>query len=881
MDFFLKSPKELHEKIAAVSQGPLSSILNEGELLIKSDLPTGSAGYYYTSSITLDLVDAVNEFSYFSAITPRHNVSVVTRFLHADGKVSANILQVYQRNRIPIPENAVSFQLGFRITGPGTFHVKDFFLGNDHSVATKVSQLMMFNEGALPATSNTRPATKIEQPPVIMMETVFCDTETSPHILDRYFSFLLANVHTLSRSTYPDWYWAIYISSDKIAFFDRLNSTIQASGLGNHIFAISFSHPEEGYGNESEQHIDRLRRPNSSFPYRRQYLKDIFVSTVPQLLESSRLIARLSLDDDDFIAPEHFWNIALAAEKWAPLLDSADAVAIGFNRIAVSYFSYDGNVETDDVEFTRILTGNKFYIANDFSIDWSAYGIPETFPEEMHSTDGKIIYRIEKLESPTFSYNRHGDNFSGSGKATYYSTLYSSAQYTSHQKMLDGFLMRASSPTVTQHCLDCPPMANHRNFYDLSSWNEAIYSYDDLNSFLQNVHFENGIHRIALSNGQWLDLYISGLEHSESHPISTDWLLVGFSGAITNRKGKKAPFFSGISLAAEMRLPLVAVADPTLSLDGNLALGWYAGTSSTPMLPTIIALALDRLSELYSLKLLLMGGSGGGFASLMLSSILKSSGKALVWNPQTDIADYVASAVEAYLNVACPNLNETETNSDAANSPDRYRSRMDAAGLIHSVRKAAISNSFEVLYLQNRSDWHVLRHAGPYMAQRRWTRNGDASFVSDDRCTLFLGNWGQGHAVPPKELLVELIRLLTTNTEIKDVVTGLQAGNFSGCPAPSHVTSFIGGESFDLSLKTSFGSKEIKTSLLVRGNKGTPSDVKYAFYLYVDGVRSAVAPYQDQHEWIFMGDYTNAKAEVVAFVQDAFGNKLSTSRKSS
>lgn len=163
------------------------------------------------------------------------------------------------------------------------------------------------------------------------------------------------------------------------------------------------------------------------------------------------------------------------------------------------------------------------------------------------------------------------------------------------------------------------------------------------------------------------------------------------------------------------------------------------------------------------------------------------------------------------------------------------------------------------------------------MSQRAWTRSGRSSFVSEDRCSLFLGNWGIGHAVPPKEMLTELISLLTSNLDMKDIVAMLNAGNVPGCVQSHAVTSFFANENYDLSIDAHLRNEAIHVSAAIECDGDAPQDIKYACYLYKNGHRIEVAPYQNTSEWVFEGDFVGARTEVIAFAQDVFGNRLSAS----
>ena len=86
---------------------------------------------------------------------------------------------------------------------------------------------------------------------------------------------------------------------------------------------------------------------------------------------------------------------------------------------------------------------------------------------------------------------------------------------------------------------------------------------------------EDGRYEIDYGFSRILEIQLQGVELLNRSNI----ILVCFSGAIGQRKGKTAPFFSGLGLAKELQSTIVSISDPTLTLDDELGLSWYAGYS--------------------------------------------------------------------------------------------------------------------------------------------------------------------------------------------------------------------------------------------------------------------------------------------------------------
>src|SRR5699024_565358 len=75
---------------------------------------------------------------------------------------------------------------------------------------------------------------------------------------------------------------------------------------------------------------------------------------------------------------------------------------------------------------------------------------------------------------------------------------------------------------------------------------------------------------------------------------------------------------------------------------------WYAGNQQQPDLQTSLIKIISKLADdLRTERLVFFGGSGGGFAAMFFSYHFPGS-LALVFNPQTKIANYSKIATRAY-----------------------------------------------------------------------------------------------------------------------------------------------------------------------------------------------------------------------------------------
>ncbi len=94
--------------------------------------------------------------------------------------------------------------------------------------------------------------------------------------------------------------------------------------------------------------------------------------------------------------------------------------------------------------------------------------------------------------------------------------------------------------------------------------------------FIAAPAWANGVHVVMLPSGAHIDLMLRG----DFEAIPPDrGVPVVLSGAVSKREGLPGPFFSGIGLGQSLDSPVVAISDPTLTVDSMLQL---AGTQVAP-----------------------------------------------------------------------------------------------------------------------------------------------------------------------------------------------------------------------------------------------------------------------------------------------------------
>lgn len=181
-------------------------------------------------------------------------------------------------------------------------------------------------------------------------------------------------------------------------------------------------------------------------------------------------------------------------------------------------------------------------------------------------------------------------------------------------------------------------------------------------------------------------------------------LFVIFSGDALREKNDP-PVFQRWSWASLFPGHCLFISDPSLFLNQNLGLAWYAGTATHDPNP-VIGKLVTRIAEQFgiaSTEVYFYGSSGGGFAALRLLLELPKAA-ALAINPQTNINAYRLSRVTQYYDVCFDGRPKWEM---AKEFPRRI-SLIESADLLRGKR---------MLIAQNiRDEHHVRHHLGPFCA---------------------------------------------------------------------------------------------------------------------------------------------------------------------
>ncbi|WP_148648308.1 hypothetical protein [Sphingobium cupriresistens] len=279
--------------------------------------------------------------------------------------------------------------------------------------------------------------------------------------------------------------------------------------------------------------------------------------------------------------------------------------------------------------------------------------------------------------------------------------------------------------------------------WDFSAWPVDVISHSALDTFLEIESVKEGIHEIQDEGHRVHFLFRDNKSRN---------LLVFFHGAMPDDKldNYTLPVFSGVKIADKADADRMLISDTTLSLsDDKLKLGWFSGNASYNFFKTIQAV-IAKVASTYD-RVIFIGGSGGGFASLRSSALIPGS-TALVWNPQTNIAKYHRKAVSHY-GKECFGNEDFEA-IDPALKAARHSNLCDLY---------AEPRDNKIIYFQNGTDsLHVRQHAGPFLKTYEGAfglGHPAPTFGLFGRKLLHVqGRWPGGHKPPPQRVLVKTIR---------------------------------------------------------------------------------------------------------------------------
>lgn len=279
-------------------------------------------------------------------------------------------------------------------------------------------------------------------------------------------------------------------------------------------------------------------------------------------------------------------------------------------------------------------------------------------------------------------------------------------------------------------------------YLDLEKWGKAL-CHQSFENLIDNIEID-GLHEVNSEHNPF-HFYVNNIHAS-------DWVLVGFTGSV-NRKKTNPPYFSFRGISKNIEIGLISISDPTLALDPTIELSWYIGNNVNGNIAQKLAVFLDSFIERKKKKIILCGGSGGGFAALNIHSLMKNSDKAksFVWNPQTDITEYYSSILRKYYEVGFPDK--------SANDTTDIRRILELND--HNYRLNEFNHTENLIYINGYDSNHLRKHIRRYI------------LANNKNKVVYIGNWGIGHAPPDKETIETTIKKISNNIEYEKIIKSL------------------------------------------------------------------------------------------------------------
>lgn len=224
-------------------------------------------------------------------------------------------------------------------------------------------------------------------------------------------------------------------------------------------------------------------------------------------------------------------------------------------------------------------------------------------------------------------------------------------------------------------------------------------------------------------------------------------LFVILGGAAPDRAIAPIPRFNRFSWAAEFPGTLMCVADPTLTLDPQIQLGWYVGRDDNDAMPGLAAVVRSVAQSLGVApdQVCCYGSSGGGFAALQLAARLGQGATAIAINAQTDAMRFgLEASVDKFLSVCMPGLSRAQASR-------QYPQRLSALAAWAEPSAATA----RCLLVQNTLDrHHYTRHFLPFLKRFDVSPDGNSA---DGRIGAMTYADAAGHVAEPRSMLSALL----------------------------------------------------------------------------------------------------------------------------
>lgn len=226
------------------------------------------------------------------------------------------------------------------------------------------------------------------------------------------------------------------------------------------------------------------------------------------------------------------------------------------------------------------------------------------------------------------------------------------------------------------------------------------------------------------------------LECRLNQKVKNDYLIVTPNGAV-NRKTAELPVFARWNWHGIFNSSILAISDPTLYLDDNLPIGWFAGTKYQKI-SAFVADAILKVASLLDIppnRIIFWGSSAGGYASILLAAQIDGA-SFISANGQTQIINYYKSHIEHF-------RKQFDASSTAKELAEKYPEQWS---IIFALQKSYNENKrTNGVIVQNTADLqHYNRHYTPFCKHFELPIEGGVSEKYGLHSMLFLDEKGHG-----------------------------------------------------------------------------------------------------------------------------------------
>ena len=284
----------------------------------------------------------------------------------------------------------------------------------------------------------------------------------------------------------------------------------------------------------------------------------------------------------------------------------------------------------------------------------------------------------------------------------------------------------------------------------------------------------------------------------------TESICVCLNAAISSRENKTPPYFSGAGISNSVGCCLISFSDPSTHIEG-IDLGWYVGNEKWLSFQKDLVYLIEAITQKLSKKLVIFGGSGGGYASFALSKLFSRKAFIIGMNPQFDISLY--PSCNNFATRAFPKSNISGM-QNFSKKREEWNYFFLQKGLLTSFTHHDLNPLCDYLLLQSWNDTHHLRLHTPSVLPILETLSLSKFYGAENNLSYFLGPWGDRHSVVWKEHITLVLQMAVDGASSLQINEKL-ATEFLGIslnqePSSSKIkippSTRIGGSEFDLNL---------------------------------------------------------------------------------